>query len=282
MVKLTEANHTEPNMHAGVTAVNNFRNPFRNRRYKALVSPIGTTQLHLRKPLVIAAWSVAFPGFGHLLLNKYLRGYALIIWEMFINQTIHLNLAMVCSFNGQFQAARNLIDPKYMAMYIPVYFFAIWDSYRTTVDLNRIYLLAQRENAPYSTFSMGGLEINYLDRRKPWLAAIWSMGIPSVGQLYLHRIVFAAFVLIYTIIIVDQSNLLLAIHYLILGDISSSSAVLDPQWLLYFPSLYFFSIYDSTVNAIENNKLFEDDLRQYLQQYYQPAGKFVIPGSKVK
>nr|WP_239565174.1 hypothetical protein [Brevibacillus fulvus] len=247
-----------------------------------MVSPIGTTQLHLRKPLVIAAWSVAFPGFGHLLLNKYLRGYALIIWEMFINQTIHLNLAMVCSFNGQFQAARNLIDPKYMAMYIPVYFFAIWDSYRTTVDLNRIYLLAQRENAPYSTFSMGGLEINYLDRRKPWLAAIWSMGIPSVGQLYLHRIVFAAFVLIYTIIIVDQSNLLLAIHYLILGDISSSSAVLDPQWLLYFPSLYFFSIYDSTVNAIENNKLFEDDLRQYLQQYYQPAGKFVIPGSKVK
>lgn len=259
----------------------NFREPPKNRRYKAFVSMLGTTQLHLRNPYTIAAWSMAFPGFGHLLLNKYLRGYALILWEMFINQKIHLNEAMVYSFNGQFQAARDVLDPRFMSLYIPVYLFAIWDSYRTTADMNKIYFLAQRENAAYNKFNIGAFEVNYLDQRKPWLAAVWSAGVPSVGQLYLHRIVFAIFVLLNTILIIAKSNLLLAVHYLILGDVRSSSVVVDAQWLLYFPSFYFFTIYDAYTNAVENNKLFEDDLRNYLLNHYQPPGKTIIPGSRV-
>ncbi|CAM3862276.1 hypothetical protein [Marinicrinis lubricantis] len=261
--------------------MDNFRESLKNRRYKAFVSMLGTTQLHLRSPYVIAAWSLAFPGFGHLLLNKYLRGYALVIWEMFINQLIHLNLAMVHSFNGQFEAAKEVLEPKFMGLYIPVYLFAIWDSYRTTVDMNRVYLLAQRENAPYNSFDIRALEVNYLDKRKPWIAAVWSAGIPSVGQLYLHRIVFAVFVLISTIIIMGNSNFLLAIHYLILGDIESSSAVLDPQWTLYFPSLYFFTIYDAYTNAVENNKLFNDDIKNFLIRNYQPAGRRIRLEGKV-
>ncbi|TLS51337.1 hypothetical protein FE782_16180 [Paenibacillus antri] len=241
----------------------------------------GTTQLQPKKPLVVAAWSVAFPGFGHLLLNKYLRGYALLLWEFFINQRIQLNTAMVYSFNGQFQAARDILDPKLMGLYIPVYLFAIWDSYRTTVDLNKLYVLADRENAPTRSFTIGALEINYLDKRKPWLAAMWSAAIPSIGQLYMHRIVFAASVLLYTIFIVENSRLLLSIHYLILGDVQTSSAVLDVQWVLYFPSFYFFTIYDAYINAVENNNLYDDDLRNYLIRKYQPAGKVIRPGKKV-
>lgn len=244
-----------------------------------MVGMFGTTQLHLRNPGVIAAWSMAFPGFGHLLLNKYLRGYALIAWEVFINQKIHLNLAMIHSFNGQFQAAREALDPRYMSMYIPVYLFAIWDSYRTTVDMNRVYLLAQRENGPYSTFTVGTLEVNYLDQRTPWLAAFWSAAIPSLGQLYLHRIVFAAFVLVTTVFVIGKANLILSVHYLILGDLPSSKAVLDAQWLLYVPSYYFFTIYDAYVNTVENNKLFEDDLRNYLLRNYQPVGRTFRPES---
>lgn len=174
----------------------NFRDKFRNQRYMAHVSLLGTTQLlHKRNPYTIACWSMAFPGFGHLLLNKYLRGYALILWEVFINQKIHLNVAMVQTFNGHFQAARDALDPKFISLYIPVYLFAIYDSYRTSVDLNKVYLLAQRENGPFNVFSIGALEINYLDKRKPRVAAIWSMGIPSAGQLYIHRIVLAGFLL---------------------------------------------------------------------------------------
>ncbi|CAG7649136.1 hypothetical protein PAECIP111802_04414 [Paenibacillus allorhizosphaerae] len=260
----------------------NFRNPIGNRRYKAHVSLLGTTQLHKRNPYTISAWSMAFPGFGHLLLNKYLRGYALILWEVFINQKIHLNSALVYSFNGQFQMAREQLDPRFMALYIPVYLFAIWDSYRTAVDMNKVYLLAQRENGPYNQFNIGSLEVNYLDKRKPWLAFVWSMGIPSVGQLYLHRIVLAVFILISTIIIVSQSNIVLAIHHLILGDIDSSSKVLDMQWVLYMPSFYFFTIYDAYANTIENNKLFDDSLKQYLLQQYQPEGTILAIGEQVE
>jgi len=260
--------------------MDNFRNPLRNRRYKAHVSVLGTTQLHKRNPVTIACWSMAFPGFGHLLLNKYLRGYALILWEVFINQKIHLNLAMVHTFNGQFQAARDVLDPKFMSLYIPVYIFAIYDSYRTAVDMNKIYLLAERENGPFNMFSIGALEINYLDKRNPWLAVIWSIGIPSVGQLYLHRIVLAVFILMGTIAIVWNSNILLALHYLILGDWVTSSSVLDEQWLMYFPSFYFFSVYDAYANTVENNKLFDDTLKNFLVQHYQPAGHILTIRSK--
>lgn len=260
--------------------MDNFRTPFRNKRYMAHVSLLGTTQLHKRNPITIACWSMAFPGFGHLLLNKYLRGYALILWEMFINQKIHLNLAVVHTFNGQFQAARDVLDPKFMSLYIPVYIFAIYDSYRTAVDLNKVYLLAQRENGRFNEFSIGALEVNYLDKRKPWLAALWSMGVPSVGQLYLHRIVLAAFIMISTIVIVWYSNLILALHCMLLGDWSTASTVVDAQWVLYFPSFYYFTIYDAYTSTVENNKLFNDVLKRHLIDHYQPVGHPVTIGGK--
>ncbi|MCY9662657.1 hypothetical protein P5G65_22675 [Paenibacillus chondroitinus] len=260
--------------------MDNFRTKYRNKRYIAHVSILGTTQLHKRNPITLACWSMAFPGFGHLLLNKYLRGYALILWEMFINQKVHLNLALVYTFNGQFQAARDVLDPSFMSLYIPVYLFAIYDSYRTAVDMNKIYLLAQREKGRFNEFTIGALEINYLDKRKPWVAAVWSMGIPSLGQMFLHRIVLAAFILISTIVIIWNSNFILAIHYLILGDVDTSSSVLDKQWLLYFPSYYFFTIYDAYINTIENNKLFDDVQKQYLIENYQPVGHHITIGDK--
>ncbi len=258
--------------------MDNFRNPFRNRRYIAHVSLLGTTQLHKRNPITIACWSMAFPGFGHLLLNKYLRGYVLVLWELFINQKIQLNLAIVHTFNGQFQEARDVLDPKFVLLYLPIYIFAIYDSYRTTVDLNKVYLLAQRENGRFNTFSIGAMEINYLDKRKPLIALLWSMGVPSLGQLYLHRIILATFLLLSGVVIVWYSNVVLAVHYLLLGDVGASTSVLDKQWLLYFPSYYFFAMYDAYASTVENNKLFDEVQKRYLIENYQPAGHFVKIG----
>lgn len=261
--------------------MDNFSSPFRARRYLAYVSMFGTTQIHKRNPYTVAFWSTAFPGFGHLLLNKYIRGYLLVLWEFYINQKIHLNLAIVHSFNGEFQAARDALDPKFMSLYIPVYLFAIWDSYRTAVDMNKVYVLARREDARFSEFSIGALEVNYLDKRKPWIAVVWSIGIPSVGQLYLHRIVLATFILLSTIVLVRESHIILAIHDLILGDFRSSKEAVDAQWLLYAPSFYFFTIYDAYVTTVENNKLFDHSLRSHLVRNYQPPGVTLTIGSKV-
>ena len=96
------------------------------RRYLAYVGLFGTTQLHLRNPFVIAGWSLAFPGLGHLLLSKYTRGYLLFLWEIFVNVNGHINLAILYSFTGRFQMAKDVLDINWVLLYIPTYIFAVW------------------------------------------------------------------------------------------------------------------------------------------------------------
>jgi TM2 domain-containing membrane protein YozV len=250
--------------------VDNYRNVTNQyRRYKAHVSIAGTTQFHLRNPYVIAWWSAAFPGFGHLLLSKYLRGLVLFIWEVFVNYQSKINLAMVHSFCGDIELAKEVIDIRWMMMYIPVYLFAIWDSYRTSVDMNKVHLLAERENAPFNSFSLGALEINYLDKRSPTMSVIWSMFMPGLGQLHLHRIVTAFFSLVWTIIFLYFSKTLIAVQLLFNGDIQQSTQALDMQWLMYMPSMWGFAIYDSYVNTVENNKLFDTEQQDYLLRNFR-------------
>lgn len=154
--------------------MDNFTNDNTARRYRAHVSTLGTTQIHLRNPYIIAWWSAAFPGFGHLLLSKYLRGFVLFIWEVVVNVNCNLNLSMIYSFQGEIEKAKEILDTRWLLIYIPVYIFAIWDSYRTTVDLNKIFVLVEREEHRFNSFSIGIMEINYLDKRNPIMAIIWS------------------------------------------------------------------------------------------------------------
>jgi tetratricopeptide (TPR) repeat protein len=259
----------------------NNSNQERNRGKLAYLSIFGTTQIHLRNPYIIALWSVAFPGYGHLLLSKYIRGFSLVLWELFINQSTQLNLAIVYSFMGDIESAKEVLDVRYMHLYIPVYLFAIWDSYRTTVDLNKIYLLNEKEAPQAKKLILKPLEINYLDKRSPIVAALWAMTIPSVGQLYIHRIFGAFFTLIMTVVYVHFSNFLEGFHYLLLGEIEKSTEVLNKQWLLYMPSFYFFTIYDSYMNVVENNKLFDSEQKKFLKKHYQPATFKIKKGIKV-
>ncbi|MGM0845721.1 MAG: hypothetical protein ACQEUT_12145 [Bacillota bacterium] len=252
------------------------------RRYKAHVSVLGTTQIHLRNPYVVAWWSAAFPGFGHLLLSKYLRGFVLFIWEVVVNVNAKINLAMVYSFQGEIEMAKSVLDTRWLLVYIPVYLFGIWDSYRTTVDLNKVYLLAERENHKFNSFSIGPLEINYLDKRNPVMAVIWSLFVPGLGQLYIHRIITASFVVVWVIVFSYYSHALEAISLLFLGEVQKATLVLDAEWLLFFPSLYGFSVYDSYINTVENNKLYEKEQRKYLKENYQAVTFKILKEQKVK
>lgn len=262
--------------------MDNYTNSNTARRYLAHVSIFGTTQFHLRNPYTIAWWSMAFPGFGHLLLSKYLRGFVLFIWEVFINIQAKVNVAMIYSFQGKFDMAKDVLDTRWLLIYIPVYLFGIWDSYRTTVDLNKVYLLAERENHPINSFSMGAMEINYLDKRKPSTSVIWSLFMPGLGQLYIHRIVTALFVIIWSVVFFYYSHLLEGVSLLFLGKIQQATAVLDAEWLLFFPSIYGFAAYDAYVNTVENNKLFEFEQRNYLKKNYQRPSFTILKGKKVE
>ncbi|WP_026677633.1 hypothetical protein [Fictibacillus gelatini] len=250
-----------------------------SRRQKAYVSILGTTQLHLRNPYIVAWWSAAFPGFGHLLLSKYLRGFALFIWEFVINTQSHLNQAIVYSFTGKFDKAKEVIDHRWLLLYIPVYVFAIWDSYRTTIDTNKIYLAANREDADFQSFVIHPLEINYLDKRNPRIAVFWTLFMPGLGQLYIHRIGVSFFLLIWWIALVYLSHFLEAVHLLVSGDIGKSTAILSKEWFLFMPSVYGFAIYDAYVNTVENNKLFEDEQRHFLQKNFQHPS-FKMPAAR--
>lgn len=249
--------------------MNNHKPTNNERRFKAHVSAFGTTQLHLRNPYSIAWWSAAFPGFGHLLLSKYARGYALFIWEIVVNSMAHLNEALVYSFTGNIDMAKEVLEPRMLMLYIPVYLFAIWDSYRTTVDMNKVYILAERENAPFNSFAMGAFEVNYLDKRNPLMAITWSLFTPGLGQLYIHRVLTAVFVMFFMIIFIYYSNVLIAVQFLFFGEINLATEVIDPHWFMFIPSHIGFAIYDAYVNTVENNKLFDSEQRKFLKEKYQ-------------
>lgn len=247
----------------------NYTNDNSARRYTAHVSVFGTTQIHLRSPYIIAWWSAAFPGFGHLLLSKYLRGFVLFIWEVVANLQANINLGIIYSFQGNFDKAIEVVDARWLLLYMPVYLFAIWDSYRTTIDLNKIYILAEREAHPFNSFSIGAVEINYLDKRNPLVAVMWSLFIPGLGQLYIHRIITAFFVIIWAAVFFYFSRFFEGFTYLMLGNIDQSTAILNEKWLLFIPSIYGFAMYDSYMNTVENNKLFEKEQRRFLKDHYQ-------------
>lgn len=262
--------------------MDNYKNSNNSyRRYKAHVSIFGTSQFHLQNPYMIAWWSAAFPGFGHLLLGKFLRGLVLFIWEVFVNYNAKINLAMVHSFCGNMDLAKQALNSRWMLMYIPVYLFAIWDSYRTSVDMNKVYLLAEKENAPFNSFSLGSLEINYLDKRSPIMSVFWSIFMPGLGQLHIHRIITAFFSLVWTIAFLYFSHLLEAVQLLFFGEIQKATNLLDKQWLMYMPSMWGFAIYDSYINTVENNKLFEKEQQNYLIKNYQHADFKVKKGRAV-
>ncbi|GIQ69751.1 hypothetical protein XYCOK13_25750 [Xylanibacillus composti] len=202
-------------------------------------------------------------------------------WEVFVNIQAKINLAMVHSFCGDIALAKEVLETRWMLLYIPVYLFGIWDSYRTTIDMNNVYLLAEREDAPFNSFSIGALEINYLDKRSPLMSVIWSLFMPGLGQLHIHRLLTAFFAQVWTIVFLYFSNLLVAVHFLFMGDIASGTAVLNKQWLLFMPSMWGFAVYDSYVNTVENNKLYGAEQKSFLIKDFQNPGFKVMRGKVV-
>ena len=54
------------------------------------------------------------------------------------------------------------------------------------------------------------------------------------------------------------------------------------QHWLFFPSIYGFAAFDSYVNTVENNKLYEEEQRKYLKENYQAPSFQILKGEKVK
>lgn len=242
------------------------------RRYNNYTGSFSTNYIHLRNPWVVAWWAAAFPGFGHLKIGLYIKGFIFIIWEIIINVHSRINEAMVYSFNGHFVLAKEVLNTKMLLLYIAIYIISIWDSYRLTIDLNKNYLLAEFEDAPIVPFKMDGYALNFLDKRNPWFALISSMLFPGLGHLYLHRLLTGMFIMTWTIIIIYLSNFLEGLQYTLTGSFAKAIKILDPQWTLFLPSIYCFATYEAYVICVEYNKVFKKEQRQFLQKNYQHSG----------
>ncbi len=241
------------------------------RRTRACISSFSVTELRLRNPFVVAFWSFAFPGCGYLTQGRYIKGMLFILWEMFVNTRAHINLAIMYSLLGQFDMSKEVIDTRWLLAYVPVYVYVIWHAYTETIDMNKLCVLADREDVPLTPFAIKTLDINFLDKRHPWLSAIWSAFTPGLGYLYVHKVLLGLFFIAWTVNFVYFSHSLEATHLFMVGHFEQAKSVLNMEWLLFLPSIYGFVIYDSYSSCVELNKLFEKEQRYFLRKNYQNA-----------
>lgn len=239
------------------------------RRPKGMMNSLATNYFHLRNPYTIAWWSFTYPGFGHISMGNYVSGFLLFFWEMVVNTKAKVNLAIYYSFTGRFDVAKEITDNRWLLLYTSVFVYAIWDSYRLALQLNQLSLLADRNEEVVQPVSMSFMENNILDERAPWLAIFWSLIAPGLGHIYTHRIPTGFFLLVWWIAIAYISGIAQAEQFTVLGLFEQAKQVLDPEWALFFPSIYGFAAYDAYVNAVEYNRLFEKEQVSFLKKEYQ-------------
>ncbi|MCO7176237.1 hypothetical protein ACFP7A_10155 [Sporolactobacillus kofuensis] len=244
------------------------------RRNRAVIDPLGTANLRYQNPAVVAWWSAAFPGLGHMLLDMHIKGNVLFLFEIIINVHAKLNLAMVYSFTGDFQQSAAVLNTRWVLIYIPFYFFCIWDSYRSAIKINQLTIMTKNQPIHLKVLELRSFEICFLDKRQPWIAAVWSMLIPGLGQLYARRLITSLALMSWALTIYINCNEFQSVLMLLDGVSSYQDAlqVLKPEWLLFMPSLIFGSSYDAYSKTIDNNRLFEEEQRTYLESNW-PAKK---------
>ncbi|QPC46150.1 hypothetical protein [Mangrovibacillus cuniculi] len=242
-----------------------------SERYQLVeASSISINVSHYHQPLILTWWAAAFPGFGHLLLGKYAVGLILIFWEVLINSLTHLNHAIFLSLIGQFEEASTLLDYRFIFLYVTVYVFSIWDTYRRAVELNKIHTLASAKPIVIKKDPVNSFETNYFDLRSPILAIIWSFITPGLGYLYINRIPSLVISIILWVSLSTLAHLYEGIFFTLMGDFERARIVMDVQWSLFLPSIFVFFAYDAYVSTVEYNKIYLISQKEHLRNHYQP------------
>lgn len=239
------------------------------RRPKIIITPTTLNLIHRRNPLVIAWWSLCYPGFGHLACGSMGKGIFVFIGELIINYMAKINMAILYSFTGKFAMAKTVLDTRWLLIYCGILVFSIWDSYRIAVEINKVTVLADRENAPITPTIIGSYSINSLLQRTPWVSLLWSLIAPGMSQLYNTQAIKAIFLFLVSTSILVLSHALEAIHFTALGNFVQAKAVIDWQWFLNIPSFYVYTLWDSYSSTVELNKLFEIEQAQFFRNNFQ-------------
>lgn len=134
-----------------------------------------------------------------MFIGKYLHGFVLIIWELVVNSQSNLNMGIALSFLGRFGEAMAQLNQEWALLYVAVYVYSIWDSYRCAVEISKSHVLAEVEDAPVTPSDVSFFDIVILDKKKPWVGMAWSVFTPGLGQLYGGSTIVGTFVLAFWI-----------------------------------------------------------------------------------
>ncbi|HYE12408.1 MAG TPA: hypothetical protein VEF53_19750 [Patescibacteria group bacterium] len=238
------------------------------RRPLATLSVYGISFLHRQNPLMVSWWSIVFPGFGHYMLNQYVRATLFTLSELVINTLSHVNEAIMYTFCGKFEMAKSAIQTRWIFGYLAIFFYAIWDSYRSTIVQNKMCELAELENEPLKSNIIHPLEIQYLEQKSPYTAAVYSFFFPGLGQVYNHRFGLAFYAMFWWWVYTTLSHAYEALFFFLMGDIGQSISILRPHWLLFMPSVIGGFIYHAFITAVEHNRLYKVEQKQHLVKRY--------------
>ena len=106
--------------------------------------------------------------------------------------------------------------------------------------------------------------MSFLDRGNPWVAAAWSALLPGFGHIYNSRALKSVVILTWAMAIIHFSHVNDVIIATFTGAYQKESNPVNYQWLMFFPSIYIFSIWDSYSDAVEMNKLFAEEQVHFL------------------
>lgn len=247
------------------------------RRPISNIGFFGITYLKQQNPYIVAWWSAVFPGFGHYLLNQYLRAMLLTLCEKSMNFLAHINEAMVYTFCGQFEMAKSVLEPRWAFAYLTVYLIAIGDSFRSALFQNKLYHLAMLENQKMDCLKFIPTGVQYLEKKDPYIGAVYSFFFPGLGQLYNHRFMLAIYAMVWWLIYISMSRMHESLFNLLLGNLEVSISMLHRHWLLFMPSVMGGSIYYSYRTTVDQNQLFRIEQRQYFSNRYQDASFRIFP-----
>lgn len=228
-----------------------------------------TAILHNKNPWMPMWWSAALPGLGHLCQGQYFKGLVLMSWEILVNTQAKLNLAILYTFTGKFEQARNILNYEWALFYGVIFCFSIVDSYRLSVTYNALARLEKKQpRRSYEFMKMSPYGVNFIDRSHPWVALAWSALLSGFGHIYNMKAVKGIILLSWTVAIIYFAHINQAIIYTFLGQYGKARVAVDYQWLLFFPSLYLFGMWDAYNDTVEMNKLFaEEQKRRLIKEY---------------
>lgn len=241
---------------------------------------LGIGFVHKRNPWVALACSVALPGLGHFYCGAYFRGFVLMSWEIAVNILGRVNHGIFLTVIGHAEKAQLVINYRWAMIYPVFYVLSMWDAYRIAVDLNKCTELEKRQ--PRRQFpppvTLTFWEFTYLTKRNPLMALFLSIFLGGAGHFYNNKPIKAVMLMGWHLAIWLNAGLNRALLATLQGDWQAAHSLIDYQWLLFWPSMHLFNIWNAWDDSVELNKLADESLEVWLRDVTGQEPPNPLPG----